>query len=254
MNLNEIFIPFLLTLIAGLSTILGSFIFLFRNFCQRRFLGFFLGLSAGVMIYLSFVELLPFAIENMGFLQGNVFFFIGILLMALIDFFIPHNYLKEKACKNQKVIDSKLLSVGTVVALGLIIHNFPEGMAVFLGSFVDIKLGLLLALAIAVHNIPEGIAVSAPIYHATGNKKKAIKYAFIAGIAEPMGAIIAYLFLRPYFNQGILALVFALVAGIMVYISFDELLPACFRDENAHHVISGIVTGMIIVAFSLLFL
>lgn len=254
MNLNEIIVPFLLTLTAGLSTVVGSLIFFSGIFHKRKYVGFFLGLSAGVMIYLSFVELLPYAIEGLGFLFANIFFFIGIFIMALIDFVLPHHYLGERICRKQNIIDRRLLSTGLVVTLGLIIHNIPEGMAVFLSSFTNIKLGILLAIAIAIHNIPEGIAVAAPIYHATLNKSKAIKYAFISGMAEPFGAIIAYLLLKPYLNQNILSYIFALVAGVMVYISFDELLPACFRDEQGHNAILGIVTGMMIVSLSLLFL
>lgn len=254
MNFGQIIIPFSLTLLAGLSTVVGSFFFLSQKFCKRSFLGFFLGLSAGVMIYLSFMELLPAAIKEIGFLPANLFFFLGIILIAVIDFFLPHHYLEERICQKQQIIDPKLLSTGMVVTLGLIIHNFPEGMAVFLSSFSNLKLGVLLALAIAIHNIPEGIAVSAPIYYSTLNKSKAIKYAFISGIAEPLGAIIAYLFLKPYLNQGILAYVFSVVAGIMVYISFDELLPACFRDSQGHRAILGVIMGMVIVSFSLLFL
>jgi len=254
MSIHLIIIPFLLTLLAGLSTVAGAFIFLQYKFCHKKFIGFFLGLSAGVMIYLSFMELLPYSIRNLGFLNANIFFFIGIIFMALLDFFIPHRYLEEKICRREDIIDHKMLSTGLVVAIGLIIHNIPEGMAVFLSSFSDPKLGLILALAIAIHNIPEGIAVAAPIFHATNNKTKAIKYSFISGMAEPFGAIIAYLLLRPYLSQDILAYIFALVAGVMVYISFDELLPACFKDGHGHRAILGIMTGMAIVSTSLLFL
>jgi len=254
MNFNEIIIPFILTLLAGFSTVAGSFIFLSHTFRKRKFISFFLGLSAGVMIYLSFMELLPYSIRELGFLNTNIFFFIGIVIMALIDFILPHHYLEEKICQKQKIIDPKLLSTGLVVTLGLIIHNFPEGMAVFLSSFTDMRLGILLAIAIAIHNIPEGIAVAAPIYHATQNKSKAIKYAFISGMAEPLGAIIAYFLLKSYLNQNFISYIFALVAGVMVYISFDELLPACFREGHGHRSIIGIITGMIIVSISLFFL
>lgn len=174
--------------------------------------------------------------------------------MALIDFALPHHYLEEKICQKQNIIDKKLLSTGLIVTIGLIIHNFPEGMAVFLSSFTSTRLGILLAIAIAIHNIPEGIAVSAPIYQATKNSSKAIKYAFISGIAEPLGAIIAYFLLKPYLNQNIISYIFALVAGVMVYISFDELLPACFKEGHSHRTIFGIISGMIIVSLSLLFL
>lgn len=254
MNSNNIFIPFLLTVLAGFSTVIGSLVFLTGIFSKRKYIGFFLGLSAGVMIYLSFIELLPYAIKVIGFDNANIFFFIGIITMALIDFLLPHNYLEERVCRKQHIIDRRLLSTGFVVTLGLIIHNFPEGMAVFLSSFTNIRIGIVLAMAIAIHNIPEGIAVAAPIYYATHNKYKAIKYALISGMAEPFGAIIAYLLFKPYLDENILSYIFALVAGVMVYISFDELLPACFRDEQGHHAIVGIISGMIVVFFSLLFL
>lgn len=251
---SNILIPFLLTFLAGISTVAGSLIFLSHIFCKRKFIGFFLGLSAGVMIYLSFVELLPYSIKDLGFFGGNVLFFIGIFFMALIDFLLPHHYLEERICRKQNIIDRRLLTTGLVVTLGLIIHNFPEGMAVFLSSFTNIRLGILLAIAIAIHNIPEGIAVAAPIYYSTQSKNKAIKYAFISGMAEPFGAVVTYFILKPYLSQNFLSYVFALVAGIMVYISFDELLPACFRDKYGHRAIVGVITGMIIVAISLIFL
>lgn len=250
MDFKEFIIPFSLTFLAGISTVVGS-IFYLASCCKRKYLGFFLGLSAGVMIYLSFLELLPSSIEQIGFFRANIFFFLGIAGIGILDFLLPHHYLEERICKKQKIVDPKLMSVGLIVALGLIIHNIPEGMAVFLGSFSDLKLGILLAFAIAVHNIPEGIATSAPIYAATNSKLKAIKYSFISGIAEPLGAIIAYLLLRPYLDGQIIAYIFSLVAGIMVYISFDELLPASFRDNQGNNAILGIVTGMLIVSFSL---
>ena len=248
---SEILIPFVLTFFAGLSTVLGAFIFLNHLSCQRKHLGFFLGLSAGAMIYLSFVELLPEAIASLGFVKANLYFFIGIVLMALLDFLIPHHYLEQRACRKYRVTNKKLYSTGFMIALGLAIHNFPEGMAVFAGSLANLKLGLLLAVAIAIHNIPEGIAVAAPIYHATENKPKAIKYSFISGMAEPLGAILAYLLFGQYLSEQLLSYIFALVAGIMVYISLDELLPTSYRDAQGHQALLGIVMGMIIVSLSL---
>ena len=254
MGINKILIPFILTLLAGLSTVGGSLIFFSPRFCKKSFLGFFLGLSAGVMIYLSFMELLPESIKEIGFLHSNLFFMLGIIALAIVDFTFPHHYLEEKIGENTKIADTKLFSTGLYVTLGLFIHNLPEGVAVFLSTSSDLRLGVLLAIAIAIHNIPEGIAVSAPIYFATLSRSKAIIYSFISGIAEPLGAIIAYFFLRPYINQGVLAYIFSFVAGVMVYISFDELLPASFRDDHGHRAILGIITGMVIVSSSLLFL
>ncbi len=206
------------------------------------------------MISISFVELLPYATKNVGFLFANVFFFVGIILMALIDFLIPHQYIEEKIGQKNNVTDSRMLSTAVVTTLGLVIHNFPEGMAVFLSSYSNSKLGIILAITIAIHNIPEGIAIATPIYQATNNKIKAVKYAFIAGMAEPFGAVVAYLLLRPYLSQNILSFIFAIVAGVMVYISFDELLPTCYRDNHGHNSILGIIIGMMVVSASLLIL
>ncbi len=254
MSLNEIAFPLFLTFLAGLSTVTGSVLYFFHALSNRKFVGFFLGLSAGVMISISFIELLPYATKNVGYLYANIFFYFGIVVMALIDFLVPHQYLKEKIGQKDKNIDSRMLSTAVVITLGLIIHNFPEGMAVFLSSYSDTGLGIILALTIAIHNIPEGIAIATPIYQVTQSKRKAIKYAFVAGMAEPFGAIIAYLLLKPFLNQNILSYIFAVVAGVMVYISFDELLPACFRDEHGHNAILGITLGMMIVSISLLIL
>lgn len=254
MTLNQLIIPFLFTLLAGLSTVIGSLIFLSRFFCRKKFTGFFFGLSAGVMIYLSFAELLAEATETLGFLPANLWFFIGIIVMALIDVFIPHHYLERKLCCRYKIVDTQSLSTGIMVTIALMIHNFPEGIAVFLSSFGDIKFGLLLAIAIAIHNIPEGIAVAVPIYRATQSRRQAVKYAFISGMAEPVGAVISYLLLKDFLSQNFIAYIFALVAGIMTYISFDELLPACFEHKYKHYSILGITMGMLVVAISLIFL
>lgn len=254
MSVNEIIFPLFLTILAGLSTVAGSLLFFSRTLSDQRLVGFFLGLSAGVMISISFVELLPYATQNVGYLNANIFFFVGIIVMAFVDFLIPHQYLKEKIGRKNNIVDSQMLSTAIVITLGLIIHNFPEGMAVFLSSYSNARLGIILALTIAIHNIPEGIAIATPIYQATHSKSRAVKYAFVAGMAEPFGAVMAYLLLKPYLNQDILSYIFAMVAGVMVYISFDELLPTCFRDEHGHNAIFGIIIGMMIVSISLLIL
>lgn len=251
MDFSQIYIPILLTIIAGMSTVLGSLIFFSPRLAGKQNLSFFLGLSAGVMIYLSFIELIPFSIKYVGFIWANLLFFTGIAFIALIDFLIPHHYLNEKISQKRTIYDPKLFSVGLTVAIGLVIHNIPEGMAVFISSFADIRLGFLLAFAIAIHNIPEGIAVATPIYHATRSRKQAFKFALISGMAEPLGAIIAFLLFRHLLTDQVIAYIFATVAGIMTYISFDELLPACYRENNGHRAILGIIIGMLIVFLSL---
>ena len=144
--------------------------------------------------------------------------------------------------------------MGLLTALAIGIHNFPEGLATFTAALDDATLGVAIAVAIAIHNIPEGIAVSVPIYQATGNRKKAFYLSFLSGLAEPVGALIGYLILMPFISPGVLGAVFAIVAGIMVFISLDELLPAA-REWGEHHIsIYGVISGMAIMALSLILL
>jgi len=204
------------------------------------------------MIYVAFVELLPAAIKTIGALRANVAFFAGIFLMMLIDFIIPHEYIEERI--RTDTYDKKLMASGIFTAFGIGIHNFPEGLAVFMSALVDIKLGVALAIAIALHNIPEGIAVAMPIFYATKSKKKAFWYSFLAGFSEPAGAVLAILVLLPFLNPAVLSLSLAFVAGIMVFISFDELLPLSCQSEGYHISISGVITGMAVMALSLILL
>ena len=202
------------------------------------------------MIYVSFVELLPSAIKNVGALKANIAFFGGIILVMLIDFFIPHEYIEERI--KTETHDKKLMAAGIFTALGIAIHNFPEGLAVFMSAIVDIKLGIVLAIAIALHNIPEGIAVAMPIFYATKSKRKAFWYSFLAGFTEPAGAVMAVLLLMPFLNPSVLSCSLAFVAGIMVFISFDELLPLSCQSEGYHISILGVIIGMMIMALSLI--
>ncbi len=186
-------------------------------------------------------------------------FFGGILLIALIDRFIPKKdnphevrTVEEMNDSGNIVKDPALLKMGTFAALAIAIHNFPEGIATFTSALQDPSLGIAIAAAIAIHNIPEGIAVSVPVYYATGSKKKAFKLSFLSGLSEPIGAIVAYLILMPYLNDVMFGVIFAAVAGIMVFISLDELLPAAKKYDEAHTSIYGLVAGMAVMALSLL--
>lgn len=254
-----------LTLFAGLSTGIGSTMaFLSKSF-NPKFLAGSLGFSAGVMIYVSLVEIFVKAKDSLtviyGIKQGNwltvIAFFGGIALIALIDWLVP-SHENPHELKNIDINDTnpdqnqKLLRMGLFSALAIAIHNFPEGLATFIGALQDPALGISIAIAIAIHNIPEGIAVSVPIYYATKNRKKAFFYSFSSGLAEPVGAIIGYFLLIRFFSDAIFGIVFASVAGIMVYISLDELLPTA-EEYGEHHVaIIGLIAGMIVMAFSLL--
>lgn len=237
----------------------------FAKKTSTKFLSFTLGLSAGVMIYVSLVELFADAKHLLSLTYGAklgttitvVSFFGGMLVIALIDKLVP----SEKNPHEAKTVESmeyphksqeKLLRTGIFTALAIGIHNFPEGIATFVSATKDPLLAFPIVAAIAIHNIPEGIAVSVPVYYATGSKKKAFLYSFASGLSEPIGALLAYWVLMPFMNDTIYGILFAAVAGIMVFISVDELLPSA-REYGEHHLsIYGLVVGMAIMAVSLI--
>ncbi len=266
MNINLAF-AMLLTVLAGLATGIGSTIAFFIRKPKYSYLSFLLGLSAGVMVYISFTELLGTAIAEIGFMKANIAFFAGIAIFAIVDILVPHSYEEESADDDRmgrtrnSVTGEEFVSAhsasslkrsGIFIALGIAIHNFPEGMVTFASAATgDVSLGILIAVAVAIHNIPEGIAVSVPIYYSTGSRGRAFLYSLLSGIAEPVGAFIGYLILLPFLTADVLSAALALVAGIMVYISLDELLPMAHRYGRSHLVIMGIVIGMGIMAVSL---
>lgn len=273
MEMNNVWFALGLTLFAGLSTGIGSAIAFFARRTNTRFLSVSLGFSAGVMIYVSFVEIFSKArisiteglsqpgSENQAYWMTVASFFGGMLLIALIDKFVPevenpHELQSVEAMgQGQAGIDQrKLMKMGLFTALAIAIHNFPEGMATFSAALADPSLGLPIAIAIAIHNIPEGIAVSVPIFYATGSRRKAFWYSFTSGLAEPVGALVAFLLLVPFMaaNPWLMGVVFAAVAGIMVFISLDELLPAAEKFGEHHYAIYGVISGMALMALSLL--
>lgn len=243
----------LLTTFAGLSTTIGSLIGLIFKRENPKFITFVLGFAAGVMVSISFLELLPEGIKIIGFLKANIAFFAGFIFIFLIDFFIPHEYIGQKENKSKNV-NNKVLRAGLLTAIGVAIHNFPEGMAVFYSSLVDLRLGIPIAIAIAIHNIPEGIAISAPVYKATGNKKKAFLLSFLSGVAEPAGAIITAFFLLPFLTPQLLGYLLCGISGIMVFISLDELMPVSRTFGYTHLPIVSFIIGMLVMVLSLLLL
>ncbi|EAJ9054987.1 zinc transporter ZupT [Campylobacter jejuni] len=274
----------LLTLFSGFSTAIGSTIAFFSRKDDLRVLSLGLGFSAGVMIYISFMEILPTALKDFknhydshwAELLGLACFFGGILISLLIDKLIPEDVnphepkedLSElKICplpqkgqnppkfhpgeKLHQINTKALKRTGIFTALAIAIHNFPEGFATFISSLDNLTLGIAIAIAVAIHNIPEGLAVSLPIYHATGDKKKAFIYSALSGLAEPLGAFVGALILLPFIGDLTLAISFAVIAGIMVFISLDELLPAAKTYDKAHDSLYGLIAGMAIMALSL---
>ncbi|ENR5568322.1 zinc transporter ZupT [Campylobacter jejuni] len=281
---EQIFIAILLTLFAGFSTAIGSTIAFFSRKDDLRVLSLGLGFSAGVMIYISFMEILPTALKDFknhydshwAELLGLACFFGGILISLLIDKLIPEDVnphepkedLSElKICplpqkgqnppkfhpgeKLHQINTKALKRTGIFTALAIAIHNFPEGFATFISSLDNLTLGIAIAIAVAIHNIPEGLAVSLPIYHATGDKKKAFIYSALSGLAEPLGAFVGALILLPFIGDLTLAISFAVIAGIIVFISLDELLPAAKTYDKAHDSLYGLIAGMAIMALSL---
>lgn len=292
--MENLLIAFVLTLIAGLSTGIGAVLAFFTKRTNFRLLSVCTGLSAGVMLYVSFMELLPSGIhelieggagERPASLWALLAFFGGILLIFLIDRLVPEaenphethaqaeyaelrdanvetppeaQHHVEETQRHQK---NKLFRMGVFTALAIIIHNFPEGLATFLTAFEKPHLGLAIALAVALHNIPEGISVSVPIYYATGSRMKAFMWSCLSGLAEPIGAfvlwaVLALIYQNPVFTPPLflLGLTSSAVAGIMVFISLDELLPTSRAYGKGHDSLYGLVAGMAIMALSLVFL
>lgn len=278
--MNESYlIALLFSAIAGLSTVLGGFVTFFIKKNSLKFLSFGLGLSAGVMLFISLVDLYPEACEMIKEQLGKeylwtsiLFFAIGILLAVLIDYFIPDHIQAQMFTKqigaNEQHIDSTdakedenaIISIGKIKKAGLItaivvaLHNFPEGLATFVLTTQNIMLGLGIAFAIAIHNIPEGMAISIPVYQATHSKRKAFWYSFLAGMAEPIGGLIGFLLIKTFFPNLCIGFLFSLVAGIMTYISLDTLLPLSKDYDTGHYSISGIVLGLVTMGIALIIL
>ncbi len=256
-----------LTLLAGLSTGIGSLLALMVNHTNKKFLTFALGFSAGIMLYVSFVEIMPqagvtVAQENAkntaGWITTTAFFggmlFIWLIDQLVPDFENPHEMSMIGTLNAEPSDEARLHRMGIFTAVAIAIHNFPEGLAVFFSALSNPDLGIVIAATIALHNIPEGMAVAVPIYFATKSRKRAFGYSFLSGLAEPLGAIIGYTLLKPFLSPLVFGSVLAGVAGIMVYIALDELLPAAEEYGEHHIAISGLILGMGVMAVSLLLL
>lgn len=262
---QQVLIAFALTLFAGLSTGIGSAIALLAKRTNFALLAGSLGLSAGVMLYISFMELLGSSIDSLSEIYGKsgeiyavLAFFGGMVFTLLLDLLVPESEnphevhaLEEMKEGPSLPENAQLMRVGLMSAIIIGLHNFPEGMVTFLTGLRDTSIAIPIAIAIAIHNIPEGITVSVPIFFATGNRKKAFWLSFLSGLSEPVGALIAFLFLAPFLTPALLGILNAIIAGIMVFISLDELLPAADKYGKHHHAIIGMIIGMAAMALTL---
>lgn len=268
--MEPITLAFLVTLGAGLATGIGGFLAFSKYALNNRFLALMLGLSAGVMLYVSLVEIFQKAVVSLGdafgdpsegYLWATIGFFAGFIFIGIIDrltdFYHTHDITEtdlDTAVSNEEAEERKekktMMRMGMFMALAIAIHNFPEGLATFIATVEEPSLGMALAIAIAIHNIPEGIAVAIPIYRATGSKLKAFWYALLSGLAEPIGAVIGFFILSQFINDYVFGVIFAGVAGIMVYVSLDQLLPTA-KQHDPHLPIIGVFIGMAIMASSL---
>ena len=263
---ENLVLAFSLTALAGLSTGVGSFIAFFTRHTNKAFLSIALGFSAGVMIYVSFAELMPESLEMLESVHGHDLaawimagaFFAGVFFIGIIDRLVPEHENPHEARKVEEVHEGidrdKMHRMGIFAALAIAIHNFPEGMATFFATLADPTLGVAIAIAIALHNIPEGIAVAVPIYYATKSRAKAFWLSMSTGLAEPLGALVGYMILRPFISPGMMGFIFAFIAGIMVFISLDELFPAAREYGRGHLAIYALVAGMLVMALTLLLL
>ncbi len=274
--MTSYFTALILSTIAGLATLIGCLVTFFIKGRSLKYLSFGLGLSAGVMLFISLVDLYPNATISVKNQMGQgyfwcpiAFFMIGILLAILIDYFVPDHIQTQMFTKqigaNEAHKDSTdckedehaLIQMGRIKRAGLMtaivvaLHNFPEGLATFFTASQDLALGVSIVFAISIHNIPEGMAIALPVYQATHSKRKAFSYSFLSAMAEPVGGVVGYFLIKTLFPNLCLGLIFALVSGIMTYISLDTLLPLSKDYDTGHYSISGVVLGLLIMGIAI---
>lgn len=243
--------------LAGMSTLLGAVIIFFTKKKSEKLVTISLGFAGGVMISVSFTDLLPnanhllteYGGHKFGIIAEVVFLIGGVILAALLDKFVPHEAEEHGDGKKHE----NLFRVGFVSTMAIGLHNFPEGIATFMAGYENLTLGISIAVAIAMHNIPEGISVAMPIFFATGSRLKALKYTFLSGIAEPLGAFLAFLVLKPYINDFTLGIIFALISGIMLYIAIEELLPSSRQYGFTKESLTAVFMGIALMPLSKLF-
>ena len=258
---DNLWLAFTLTFAAGLATAVGSLLVLFSKRPNPRLLAFGLAFAGGAMVYVSLSEILNKSIssfaqaygDRLGYTYGTLWFLGGVLLVVLIDHLVPnpHDSLDKQDPAFHDHSHTQIRRVGLLSAIAITAHNFPEGLATFFATLESPSVGLPLAFAIAIHNIPEGIAIAVPVYLATGRKSYAFGASLLSGLAEPVGAAIGYFLLADALSPATFGAVFGLIAGIMVFLALDELLPAAKRYAQGHETVYGLVIGMATIAVSL---
>ena len=244
------FNSFLLTSIAGFSTLLGMIVIFFSKNNNKKIIIASLGFAAGIMTTVSLTDLIPEGFYLLNKSRGYIFSLLFLLLFIVMGSIIALTIDRYLPDSEKHYKDGILYRVGIISMLSIIIHNIPEGIATFMTSASNITLGITLSIAIALHNIPEGISIAVPIYYATGSKLKAFYYVLLSSLSEPFGAIIAYLFLKPFINDHIMGIIYAMIAGLMLYISFYELLPTSLRYKNKKITYLFFVLGSIVMIIS----
>ena len=250
--MNNFIYAFLISTIAGLSTLLGCLFIFFKVQNINKFLSISLSFSAMVMILISIFDLIPHSFFTLFFKYKYIGLFLSIVAFIIGVFLIK---ISNKLIKNLEEKGSSLYKLGIISAIVLVMHNIPEGIITFLTSGNDLSLGIKIAIAIALHNIPEGICIAVPIYYSTKSKSRAISTTLLSGLSEPVGAILAYLFLYKYITTDILDIIFILVAGIMISLAINEILKESVKYSEKHnkYIYIGFIFGIIFFIISLLF-
>ena len=249
--MNNVLGALLVATIAGLSTMIGSLVIIFKIKEEKysKFITFCLAFSIAIMIGISIFDLIPESFFHCTFAYG----FSKSIILLLIAFIISYIIITFISSLMEKEgIKEDLYKLGILNMLVLILHNLPEGIATFLSSYQDMNLGIQLGLAIMLHNIPEGISIAVPIYYSTGSKLKAFKATFISGVAEPFGAILAFIFLKNYVSELMISIVLIIVAGLMITLSIQELLPKALKYKENKLLIIGLISGVVVVIINML--
>ena len=256
---NPVLLAFAVCTLAAVTTALGSLVLFRAKGPDPRLLAFGLAFAGGAMVYISLVEILvksqiAFGADHPdqeGYGLATLAFFCGVMMIFALDKFLPNPHGPIEGGEYQHDDHKHVARVGLMAAIAITAHNFPEGMATFFATLDDPNVGISLAMAIAIHNIPEGVSIAIPVYHATGSRKKAVIACCISALAEPIGAAIGYGVLQPYLSQSVYGWVFGIIAGIMVFLALDELLPTAKRYAKGHETVYGMILGMGALALSL---